>query len=101
MPKKLIIAIHGIGDQIRYETAQSVAFRFYDFYDLPPALPVGQFYSGASGVVVMQPPGNPNLAFAEAYWADVPRELVKQGYTLEEAKKWARTIVARLNLRAW
>jgi pimeloyl-ACP methyl ester carboxylesterase len=100
-PKKLIIAIHGIGDQIRYETAQSVAFRFYDFYDLPPALPVGRFYGGTSGVAMMEPPGNPNLAFAEAYWADIPRELVEQRYTLEEAKKWARTIVARLNLRAW
>ena len=99
-PKKLIIAIHGIGDQIRYETAQSVAFRFYDYYGLPPMLPVGRFYGAAlRGVCMMEPPGNPNLAFAEAYWADVPRQLVDDGYTLEEAKKWARTIVARLNLR--
>ena len=102
MPKKLIVAIHGIGDQIRHETAQSVAFRFFDYYDLPPALPLGRFY-GASpeGLAVMEAPGNPQLAFAEAYWANVPRKLVKDGYTLEEAKRWARTIVARLNLRAW
>jgi hypothetical protein len=101
MPLKLIIAIHGIGDQTHHETAQSVAFRFFDYYELPPALPLGRFYAmQPAGVAIMQPPGNPDLAFAEVYWADIPRTLVKEGYTLENAKRWARTIVARLNLRA-
>ena len=42
----------------------------------------------------------PGLAFAEVYWADIPRTVVKEGYVLEEAKRWARTIVGRYCLRS-
>ena len=34
--------------------------------------------------------------FCEIYWADVPREVVRQADTLEETKAWTRTIVARV-----
>src|SRR5262249_4202716 len=40
------------------------------------------------------------LAFAEIYWANIPREVIKEGYTLEEAKQWARTLVERLRYKA-
>jgi hypothetical protein len=110
-PRKILVAVHGIGEQTAYETAQSVAFRVFDHYHVPPALPLGRFYREAtpiqdvvtSGVVLLDDATDPvpkHLGFAEMYWADVPRKLVKDGYTLEEAKRWARTIIARLNLSA-
>ena len=104
-PRKVIVAVHGIGDQITYETAQSVAFRFFDYFDVPPVLPLGRFHrttNVAPGVVIMDELAPPlgGTGFAEMYWANVPRELVTQGYTLEEAKHWARTIVARLQYKA-
>ena len=108
---KIIVAVHGIGEQTAYETAQSVAFRVFGHYDVPPALPLGRFHRAAPAVRNVKTPGvvmlgdamHPapgHLGFAEMYWADVPRQLVKDGYTLEEAKRWARTIIARLNLSA-
>lgn len=111
VPRKILVAVHGVGEQTAYETAQSVAFRVFGHYDVPPALPLGRFYRGApdvkdvvtSGVVLLDDATLPvpsNFGFAEVYWADVPRKLLKDGYTLEEAKRWARTIIARLNLSA-
>jgi hypothetical protein len=103
--KKIIVAVHGIGDQMSYETAQSVAFRFCDYCNVPPAIPLGLFHplqAKEYGFLVDAPPDSPlpGLGFAEVYWAGVARELIEQKYTIEEAKKWARTIIARLNLRA-
>src|SRR6185503_3919416 len=39
------------------------------------------------------------LAFAEVYWAAIPREIVEDKHTLEEAKRWATTIIERLRMR--
>jgi hypothetical protein len=104
---KIIVAVHGIGDQIANATVQSVAFRVFDYYDLPPAIPLGRFHvakTAPPGVMLITSPPDPKLpakvGFAEVYWADIPRELVEKKYTLEEAKRWARTIVARLNVKA-
>lgn len=104
---KIIVAVHGIGDQIANTTVQSVAFRVFDYYEMPPAIPLGRFHrtkSAPAGVVLLTNPPDPKLpariGFAEVYWADIPRELVTKGFTLEEAKQWARTIVARLNVKA-
>ena len=44
-------------------------------------------------------PDLPELGLAEIYWADLPRGLAKDGYTLEETKAWAETIVERLQCR--
>jgi hypothetical protein len=54
-------------------------------------------------IFIKPPPSGlelPGLAFAEVYWADIPRTVavVKEGYVLEEAKRWARTIVGRYRL---
>ena len=110
LPPKIMVAVHGIGEQTAYETAQSVAFRVFGHYDVPPALPLGHFHNGqvnlqdvATPDVMIVPPSTSiavPFGFAEMYWADVPRKLVKEGYTLEEAKRWARTLIARLNLNA-
>jgi hypothetical protein len=104
---KIIVAVHGIGDQIANATVQSVAFRLYEYYGHPPAVPLGRFHRSANappGVELFERDSDPTfparLGFAEVYWADIPRELVDRGFTLEEAKQWARTIVARLNLKA-
>lgn len=38
--------------------------------------------------------------FAEVYWASIPRKVVKEGYKLEDAQAWAKTIVGRVRQRA-
>jgi hypothetical protein len=103
---KVIVAVHGIGDQFNYATVQTVTRRFLSFLGLSTGIPLGTFHAtqvGQTGALLLQspnfPPGFDHLGFAEVYWADVPRELVKKGYTIEESKAWARTIVERLQFR--
>ncbi len=155
MPQKIIVAIHGIGDQFRYETIQAVANQVCGYFGKPPAIPLGRFHSqlyteagtldpqrledslrqiqaqlaqlvaGAAGAppgapaaaaaanpavaavappaaLVLSYPPDPalpaDLAFTEVYWADVPRKPAKDEHTLEESKKWARTLVERIRL---
>ena len=125
-PKKVIIAVHGIGDQFRYETVQAVANQVWQYCGQTPAIPLGRFHSKlytagggelqsnfakppkdlknpvepvkpAAVVLEAMPPELPaNFGFAEIYWADVPRTAVKDEHTLEESKKWARTVVGRV-----
>jgi hypothetical protein len=104
-PVKIIVAVHGIGDQFAFETVRSVADRFCQYMGLPSAIPLGRFHSVHGTVTgAYIPRGNMKwfpvgLGFAEIYWADIPRELVKEGHTLDESKRWARTIVERIQLR--
>jgi len=102
----VIVAVHGIGEQFNKATIQSVAYTFCTYYDAPAAIPLGSFYSNIGkipGAFVFEIPPFPKqfeeIGFAEVYWAPVPRVVVKEGYTLEESKKWARTIVGRIRLR--
>ncbi len=114
---KIIVAVHGIGDQIANATVQSLAFRLFDYYGKPPALPLGRFHvigktspgdtgKKSPGVVLLKSPPDPDaelpapIGFMEVYWADIPRGLVDKGFTLEDAKRWARTIVARLHIKS-
>ena len=128
--KKVIVAVHGIGDQFRYETIQAVAAQFCLYFDQPPAITLGRFHSalfsddqttpadlrgvkdtvrglwqaladkgtaaappapspGPAALVLTADPGPklPGLAFAEVYWADVPRRPARDEHTLEETKK--------------
>lgn len=94
--QKAIIAVHGIGDQHTYATIQAVVNQFSGFY--PAAVPLGTFHEN-EGVVTLKPPFPSGFAFAEVYWATIPREAAKNDYTIEEAKAWAKTIVGRLKLR--
>jgi hypothetical protein len=97
VPMKMIIAVHGIGDQIGYATAQSVVSQVGNYYDIMASMPLGRFYATlGSGEcrpapIVMSAPPDPavfvGLGFAEVYWAEVPRRIVREGHILEETKK--------------
>src|SRR5436305_4570309 len=100
--KKVIVAVHGIGDQFSFATIQSVVNQFCIYYGQPAAVPLGSFHSGKPGYSLSSPyPPEPFgcLAFAEVYWAPIAREAAKEKHTLEEAKRWAHTIIERLRLR--
>jgi hypothetical protein len=99
---KAIVAVHGVGDQYKYATIQSVVNQFCGFYNEPAAIPLGNFHTGQDTYSLQPPyPSDPfeRFAFAEVYWAGIPRELVDDRHNLEEAKKWSRTIIERLRLR--
>jgi hypothetical protein len=104
--KKIVVAIHGIGDQYRFATTRSVINIFSRCFDQAVAVPLGSFY-GVDGTVrtfsLRAPPEvNPAIAdmgFVELYWADIPRRIQRRGYTIEETKAWARTVVERVRAR--
>src|SRR5438045_3768773 len=106
--KKIILAIHGIGDQSRNETIVSAASRFSEYYQHPALLPLGAFRQvlkdDNSSFIFAPPPPCPALTgrigFAEIYWADIPRRVVRVGYALQETKAWAKTIVQRVQVLA-
>lgn len=98
---KIVVAIHGIGQQYRSETIRSVARRFGDTCTPAiPVLPLG-YFNIAEGSDVRwseletDDPALSRIGFAELYWADIPDELAKSNDTLEETKAWARTVVSR------
>ena len=104
--RKVIVAIHGIGDQKRNETIQTATARFCDYCEFPAFTPLGNFPqelgSGVAGFVFTEAPKNSplrELAFAEVYWAAVPRKVIQDGYLVEEPKKWGRTLIERLRYR--
>jgi hypothetical protein len=108
-PEQVIVAVHGIGEPVRCQTIQAVAYQFCKYFGAPANIPLGRFSAeliapagaaGAPGAFMVKTPPDPQLSsglgFAEVYWADVPRGPAKDLYTLEEAKKWAKTIVERV-----
>jgi len=99
--KKLIVAVHGIGDQASYATLQAVFNQFCRFHGEPSGIPLGAFHNGQSTFSVDRHDRQTleALAFAEVYWAAIPRRVVAQKHTLEEAKRWATTIIERLRMR--
>ena len=100
--KKVIVAVHGVGDQHTFATLQSVVNQFCGFFGEPTAIPLGSFHTGNPTFSILPPYPEKHfrhMAFAEVYWAKIPRETVSDKHTLEEAKRWANTIVERLRLR--
>jgi hypothetical protein len=111
--KKVIVAIHGVGDQSSFATLQAVVNQFCAYYNEPAAVPLGNFHPATDPTTSPPPPPPPyclefppypegplqELAFAEVYWAKIPQGIVSDQHTLEEAKQWARTIVERFRLR--
>jgi len=98
---KVIVAVHGVGDQYSFATIQSVVNQFCHFHDQPAAVPLGRFHTGQAPFSICPPfpPGIfDHLAFAEVYWAKIPRAVVSDEHTMEEAKKWAGTLVERVRL---
>jgi hypothetical protein len=99
---KVVVAVHGVGDQYTFAAIQSVVNQFCSFYNHPAGVPLGSFHTGETTFSLPAPyPREPfeRFAFAEVYWAKIPRTAVDDKHTLEESKKWARTIVERLRLR--
>jgi hypothetical protein len=109
--KKFVIAVHGIGDQVQYDTVKTVTNQFCRYFNIPSAIPLGQIHSALQdpapgdplhqhGIYMLPNKNNgkdhPKVGFAEVYWADIPREVVKNGYILEETKRWSRTIAERV-----
>jgi hypothetical protein len=101
--EKVVVAIHGVGDQLRSSTIRYVARRFGDREKPPlPVMPLGFFSVGVGDKVqISRLDVAPNhalakIGFAEVFWADIPRGMVKAGDTLEETKAWASTIVSRV-----
>lgn len=99
---KIIIAIHGIGSQRHSDTIRSVARRFCNHVKPPlPVMPLGFFFIGKGSEVRFSrldtPVGNAlqTIGFAEVFWADIPRQVVKEDDTLEETKAWGATVSSR------
>lgn len=105
LPNKIVVAVHGIGDQFQFATIQSVANRFCIASKNPQALPLGIFYDSMIGErpdftymlpLALGEKSEEKIGFVEIYWADIPRIPEKEGYTLEESKKWGKTVIDRL-----
>src|SRR5438105_9099140 len=102
--KKVIVAVHGMGEPTRNETVQAVSVRFAEHCGSDLRLPLGHFYESDRSTLVCHPLTPPKPApsgleqvwFAETYWADITGKAVEEKHTLEETKGWARTIVSRL-----
>lgn len=100
---KVIVAVHGIGDQIEFATIQQTAAQFCLYHKSTFAVPLGNFHNGLATFALPDPVDPKHLRellFAEVYWAGIPREVVKDGYKLEDAQAWAKTIVGRVRQRA-
>ena len=78
--QKAIVAVHGIGDQHTYATIQAVVNQFTGFY--PSAVPLGAFHEN-EGIMALKAPFPSGFAFAEVYWATIPREAAKDSYIIE------------------
>lgn len=106
--EKVIIAIHGIGDQVRNDTCLATTVRFCDYYGYPGMVPLGAFHHAGDGshpgVVLSDPPPvdgfSGKIGFTEAHWADIARKISEDHYTLQETKAWARSIVNRIRVMA-
>src|SRR5262249_39848699 len=107
--KKVLVAIHGIGDQVRCETIQAVAEQLCRYCHLPSGIPLGHFNAELvqldgdpepAAAYIITGPGNSPLAapigLTEVYWAQIPRTLDADRYHPAESKKWARTVVERV-----
>lgn len=99
---KVMVAIHGVGDQLTNETIRTVAARIGTYYGRQGAMPLGSFnLLQVTGAPEILPHGVPeDLGFAEVYWAGIARGVVTGGYVLEDCRKWAKTIVGRVQANA-
>jgi hypothetical protein len=107
--EKVIVAVHGVGDQTRFTTLQQVVSQFCRYHGAVAGVPLGNFH------VLTPPPATPPIvlplvlstdypkelrkfAFAEVYWADIAREIAEEKYSLEDVAPWVRTIVSRVRM---
>jgi len=45
MPNKIFVAVHGMGDQVRCETVQAVAYQVCRYFGRPAGLPLGHLHA--------------------------------------------------------
>ncbi|HEX6811410.1 MAG TPA: hypothetical protein VF384_07295 [Planctomycetota bacterium] len=105
----VLVAVHGIGDQVPYETLQHLIDRCFEHRKLPAGVPLGEIATrlaapsagapgpaGSPGAAWAEFTRLPGLAFAEVFWADIGR--ANQEYVLEDTVSWARTLTGRLQV---
>ena len=100
----LVVAVHGVGDQYRKATLQSVVKQFCRACGEPTGIPLGAFHNDhptySFDKAQREETRLSSFAFAEVYWAETPQKVVKDQHTLEGAKAWAETLVERVRMRA-
>jgi hypothetical protein len=98
-PLKVVVVVHGIGDQTRYETVQAIVRACFGAVRAPKAVALGDLHTRLSRGEPWAEgyPGLDGLAFAEAHWADVAR--ARERYTMEGTGRWVGTVVERLRLQ--
>ena len=104
---KIVLAIHGIGDQTRSSTVLATAAQCCHHFGYRALLPLGGFagtlQDGRPPFVIPGPAcpaGLATIGFGEIYWADLAREVETAGYTLQETKAWVRSVVSRIRVLA-
>jgi hypothetical protein len=109
---RLVVAVHGIGNQFRYSTVQATASRFAAYCRSPITQPLGAFHpaklitkpdSPELGAYLFEPPKDfenefRGFGFAEVFWADIPERAADTKNTTEESKAWALTLVERVRM---
>src|SRR5262249_36302975 len=121
---KIIVAVHGVGDQVMSETVQKVINRFCRYHGETMGVPLGKISAKS---VQKNPYEQKNrsgqtspddyscipfkmsslgydgelgeLSFIEVHWADLAREVDENRFLLQEPKSWSKTIIERLPKR--
>ena len=111
MVRKLFVAVHGIGDQREFDTAQHVVKQVLRSAststnrgkDYGPHISLGNFSSGGSGSALSPTTTttvywhqDTGLGFSEIHWADLCRQPEHQGFRLEPAVPWSQTLVDKV-----
>lgn len=100
-PLRVLVAVHGIGDQTGFGTLQQLVNLCLGHRRQPRGVPIGKLHSR------LRPPEGgpaawaevgplPGLGFAEVFWADIGR--AHESHVLEDPVRWAETIVQRLDV---
>jgi len=100
-PMRVLVAVHGIGDQTEFGTLQQLVNLCLGQIGLPRGVPIGKLHSKLRPPAADQPAwaelaALPGLGFAEVFWADIGRQ--SEQYRLEEPVRWVDTIVQRLDV---
>jgi hypothetical protein len=101
---KIIVAVHGMGEQFQQETIQSVSERVCQIATKKRRIvSLGSFHLDKAAKVVLfeSPPDPPTLSehsvgFIEVFWCDIPREVVDKKFTLEKTKRWGKSLAFRI-----
>jgi hypothetical protein len=71
--RKIIVAMHGIGDQFTFATIQTVAHRFSDYFRAPEAIPLGKH----GALILESPPYGPPPSDPEWKWIEKVRSYIR------------------------